>query len=242
MPTVFGLPKYFRNFAVTEYVQFPAKGKSVDATQELIALGCCNILGSFISSMSVTGSFTRTALNHASGVRTTLGGVFTGVTVLLALELLTTTFYYIPKATLSAVIICAMIYMLEFKVMVLLWRARKSELLLFVVTMVASLFLGVEYGILIGIAVNLVFILYASARPPVELEKKAVDERGYELREVMVVTPKQRLHFPAAEYVRKQIMAECREGEKTDVVVDGSFVTNIDVTVAKVSLQGCKWL
>ncbi|KMQ95241.1 sodium-independent sulfate anion transporter [Lasius niger] len=54
------------------------KGKPLDATQEMIALGVCNIFGSFVRSMPVTGSFTRTAVNHASGVKTPLGGIFTG--------------------------------------------------------------------------------------------------------------------------------------------------------------------
>lgn len=55
-----------------------AKGKTVDATQEMIALGVSNILGSFFSSIPVTGSFTRTAVNSASGVKTQFGGIFTG--------------------------------------------------------------------------------------------------------------------------------------------------------------------
>lgn len=55
-----------------------AKGKTVDATQEMIALGVSNIFSSFFSSMPITGSFTRTAVNNASGVKTPLGGVFTG--------------------------------------------------------------------------------------------------------------------------------------------------------------------
>lgn len=55
-----------------------AKGKAVDATQEMIALGLSNIAGSFVRSMPVTGSFTRTAVNNASGVRTPAGGIFTG--------------------------------------------------------------------------------------------------------------------------------------------------------------------
>lgn len=55
-----------------------AKGKTVDATQEMIALGVSNIFSSFFSSMPITGSFTRTAVNNASGVKTPLGGMFTG--------------------------------------------------------------------------------------------------------------------------------------------------------------------
>lgn len=55
-----------------------ANNKDVDATQEMIALGCCNIAGSFVRAMPVTGSFTRTAINHVSGVKTPLGGTATG--------------------------------------------------------------------------------------------------------------------------------------------------------------------
>jgi sodium-independent sulfate anion transporter 11 len=80
-----------------------SKGKIVDATQEMIALGLCNIASSFFQSIPITGSFTRTAVNHNSGVKTTFGGVITGIIVLLALGLLTGTFYFIPKTTLAAV-------------------------------------------------------------------------------------------------------------------------------------------
>lgn len=80
--------------------------------------------------MPTTGSFTRTAVNNTSGVRTTLGGLITGSMVLLALGLLTQTFYYIPKAVLAAVIISAMIFMIEFEVAVTIWRTKREQLLL----------------------------------------------------------------------------------------------------------------
>jgi sodium-independent sulfate anion transporter 11 len=80
-----------------------SKGKILDATQEMITLGLCNIASSFFQSIPITGSFTRTAVNHNSGVKTTLGGIVTGAIVLMALGFLTRTFYFIPKTTLAAV-------------------------------------------------------------------------------------------------------------------------------------------
>lgn len=74
-----------------------ANGDKVDATQELITLGICNVLGSCASAMPVTGSFSRSAVNHASGVKTPMGGLYTGILILLALSLLTPYFYFIPK-------------------------------------------------------------------------------------------------------------------------------------------------
>lgn len=80
-----------------------SKGKIFDTTQELIALGICNILSSFFQSFPVSGSFARTAVNNSSGVKTQFGGIVTVGLILLALKLLTGTFYFIPKATLAAV-------------------------------------------------------------------------------------------------------------------------------------------
>lgn len=106
-----------------------AKGKIVNASQEMIALGMCNIMGSFVSSMPVTGSFTRTAVNNASGVKTTLGGVVTGCLVLMALAFLTETFYFIPKATLSAIIIAAMISLVDVDKIVETWKSKSKNIL-----------------------------------------------------------------------------------------------------------------
>lgn len=89
--------------------------------------------------MPTTGSFTRTAVNNASGVKTPMGGLITGSLVLLACGLLTSTFEFIPKATLAAVIIVAMYYMLELRVFLVLWRTKSnvvqiSPIIPFVVT------------------------------------------------------------------------------------------------------------
>ena len=97
----------------------------------MLAVGLCNICGSFVRSMPVTGSFTRTAINNSSGVKTPFGGIITGSLVLLACHLLTSTIKYIPKATLAAVIMIAMFYMFETHVFVLLWRTKSKILIIY---------------------------------------------------------------------------------------------------------------
>lgn len=121
----------------------------------MLALGLCNIASSFVSSMPVSGALSRGAVNHASGVATTFGGIYTGMAlvsdrdeymhkdkyitcnntvcfrgagtlVLLSLHFFTPYFYYIPKASLAAVIIAAVVFMVEFHVVKPIWRT-KSE-------------------------------------------------------------------------------------------------------------------
>lgn len=73
----------------------------VDASQEMISIGLSNIGGAFFSSMPITGSFSRTVVNKSSGVESPMGGLVTGVLVIIALQFLTPTFYFIPKAALA---------------------------------------------------------------------------------------------------------------------------------------------
>ncbi|XP_063232017.1 sodium-independent sulfate anion transporter-like isoform X1 [Bacillus rossius redtenbacheri] len=207
-----------------------SKGKSIDATQEMLALGMSNILGSFVRSMPVTGSFTRTAVNNASGVRTPLGGLVTGTLIVLALRFLTATFYFIPKASLGGVIVCAMFFMVDYRVVPLLWSTKKLDLVPFFVTFTCGLLLSLEYGILLGVAADVVFILYESARPSVTIKHVTVSGN-----DVLLVRPEHGLVFPAAEYVRDMIVARCSAEERPVflVVVDGTHVFSVDATTAK---------
>jgi sodium-independent sulfate anion transporter 11 len=97
-------------------------------------------------------------------------------------------------------------------------------------TFLCSLFLGVDYGILIGAGVNLLFVLYASARPKFYITtEKLANGQG----EIFVVTPKDTLYFPAAEYLRDTVLDF--EGKDITVVINGKYIRSMDVTVAKVN-------
>jgi sodium-independent sulfate anion transporter 11 len=74
--------------------------------------------------MPVTGAFGRTALNYASGAQSSLGGVVTGAIVILALVVLTPQFYYIPRASLNSVVIMAVVFMVDFDILVSIWRSK----------------------------------------------------------------------------------------------------------------------
>lgn len=89
-------------------------------------MGVCNIVSSFVSSMPVTGALSRGAVNNASGVRTTFGGIYTGIVVILSLHLFTPYFSYIPKASLAAVIIAAVVFMVELQVVRPIWRTKSK--------------------------------------------------------------------------------------------------------------------
>ena len=209
-----------------------SKGKVVDASQEMIALGLVNILSSFVSSIPITASLTRTAVNNASGVKTQLGGAFTGALVLLALGLLTGTFYFIPKTVLAAVILVAMYQMIEIHEILTIYRTKKSDIIPLTVTFAFSLWLGLEFGILIGIGVNMIFTIYSTSRPKIRFEIDKVNDQ-----EILVVTPNQSLIYSSAEYFKTFLYKKTTE-EFSDIqviVLNGTAISSIDATVAKVN-------
>ncbi|XP_071359423.1 sodium-independent sulfate anion transporter [Trachinotus anak] len=193
----------------------------IDANQELLAIGVTNIMGSFVSGYPVTGSFGRTAVNSQTGVCTPAGGIITSVIVLLSLAFLMPAFYYIPKASLAAVIICAVAPMVDYHVVANMWRIRKLDLLPFVVTFLMS-FWQVQYGIVGGVAVSGLLLLYNTARPKIK-----VSDHG-----ALVMELSSGLSFPATEYLSHIIHTQALQASPPrSVVLDCSHVSTIDYTV-----------
>ncbi|KAM7418745.1 hypothetical protein PAMA_016052 [Pampus argenteus] len=193
----------------------------IDANQELLAIGVTNILGSFVSAYPVTGSFGRTAVNSQTGVCTPAGGIVTSVIVLLSLAFLMPAFYYIPKASLAAVIICAVAPMVDYRVVAKMWRIRKLDLLPFFVTFLMS-FWQVQYGIIGGVAVSGALLLYNTARPQIK-----VSDHG-----ALLIELDSGLSFPAAEYLSHIIHTQALQASPPrSVVLDCHHVSIIDYTV-----------
>ncbi|XP_030372598.1 sodium-independent sulfate anion transporter isoform X2 [Scaptodrosophila lebanonensis] len=205
-------------------------GAGLSPTRELLALSMSNICGSFCSSMPVTGSFSRSAVNHVSGVRTPIGGFYTSALVLLALGLLAPYFQYIPKAALSAVIISAVIFMIEFEVIRPLWRCSRRELLPGAITFVMSLGVGVEIGLLLGVGADVAFLVYRAARPVLSVSKlHTINGISY-----ILVRPKHSsLYFPAIEWVRTGISKALSTHGTAPVVLDCAHVHDFDFTAAR---------
>ncbi|KAI5634650.1 sulfate permease family domain-containing protein [Phthorimaea operculella] len=205
-----------------------AGSNPVDATQEMIALGFCNIFGSMVSSIPITGSFTRSAINHASGVQTAAGGVVTSLLIILALSLLTSTFYYIPKPTLAGLIIAAMFSMIEYKFAIRLWKTSKKELLIFLVTIAVCLYSGLEFGIVSGIVFDAILLLFVVAKPTVEGDL-IKNTKG----DLMIIPLMDAISYCAADHVRRSILTASEHVPvNTVLMIDGTNLKHMDTTVA----------
>lgn len=140
-------------------------GYELDSNQELFGLGVANIFGSFFSSYPSTGSFSRSAVSHESGAKTGLSGIITGIIMGCALLFLTPLFEFIPQCALAAIVISAVIGLVDYEEAIFLWRVDKKDFLLWTITSISTLFLGIEIGVLIGVGASLAFVIHESANP-----------------------------------------------------------------------------
>lgn len=144
-------------------------GQRLNPSQELVGQGLGNLAGSFTQAYPVSGSFSRSAVNLNGGGRTGLSSVFTALIILLVLLFLTPLFYHLPQAVLAAIIIMAVIGLINFKAIHHAWLASKHDGVAAIVTFVATLAVApkLDIGILIGVGLALALFLYRSMHPRV---------------------------------------------------------------------------
>ncbi|CRK90509.1 CLUMA_CG004121, isoform A [Clunio marinus] len=207
-----------------------ANGKAVDATQELIAIGVANIANSFVQGFPGNGALSRGAVNNASGVRTPMGSLYTGLLVILSLMFFTPYFFYIPKAALAGIIISAVLFMVEVRVVKPMWHSKKTDLIPGLAAFIACLMLPLELGILVGIGFNVIFILYHSSRPKIYMEKMITPSKGIKY---LLLTPDRCLIFPSVDYVRNLINKQGLKAQ-APVAIDCTHIYGADFTAAKV--------
>lgn len=137
----------------------------INPNQELLAIGVTNLVGPCFGAYPATGSFSRTAIKSKSGVRTPLAGWFTGLLVLIAIYALTGTFFWIPNAVLSAVIIHAVTdLVVPFPVSYKFWLINPFELLIFLGGVFGTIFSGTETGVYTTVAASLALLLFRIAQ------------------------------------------------------------------------------
>lgn len=156
---------FMEAISVAKAVEEKHDDYEVDPNQELIALGTSNILGSFFQSYPTTGGFSRTAVNDQAGAKTGISPLISAFVVGLTLLFLTPLFYYLPNAILAAIIMVAVFGLIDFKYPVQLFKSRKDEFVLLIITFVVTLMVGIKDGILIGVLLSLLLLVFRTSRP-----------------------------------------------------------------------------
>jgi MFS superfamily sulfate permease-like transporter len=190
-------------------------GQKLDPNQELIGQGLANILGSFGGSYAVSGSFSRSAVNLQAGAVSGISSVVTSLMVVLTLFFFTPLLYHLPQATLAAVIMMAVIGLVNVKGFAHAWKAQWYDGAIAILSFLVTLYFAphLDKGIMVGVALSMAVFLYKSMRPVVaslsmneeNVLKSAEHYRLKGCRHISVVRFDGALFFANASYLDEQV-------------------------------------
>lgn len=137
----------------------------IDPNQELTALGAANLAAALAGGMPVAGGFGRTMVNFGAGARTQVAGIVAALIVAIALVSFAPWFARVPKAVLAAVVIMAVVPLIDVREGRFLWRYQRSEAAVFALTLAGVLLAGIEAGLIVGVIMSLLAYLWRTSRP-----------------------------------------------------------------------------
>lgn len=224
-------------------------GYEVTPNRELVALGLANLSGALCGAYPVTGGFSRTAVNAQAGARSGVASIVTALVVALTLWVLTPLFHHLPKATLAAIIMAAVLGLIDVYEAKHLWRVKRSDLALMLLTFVSTLFLGIEEGLLAGIVTSIAVFVISTTRPHTAVLGLIPGTEAYRnvLRHpearttpgVLIVRIDAQLYFGNATFL-KETLTRLEAEQATPlhaVVLDASSINQLDSS-AEVVLAG----
>jgi SulP family sulfate permease len=214
----------------------------IDADQELIATGAANIAAGLFQSFPVAGGFSRTAVNYQAGARTGVASAVTAVVIAVAVLAFTPLFFFLPRAVLAAVIVVAVLGLIDVRGGRETWRVRPADGVTLAITFGGTLLLGVEAGIAIGVTVSLVMFVWRTANPHtaelgrVEGTTFLRNVARYPTRtdpQVAILRIDGPLYFANAKFLEdRMLMLPSTRPELRHVVLDAAAVGDMDASGA----------
>jgi anti-anti-sigma factor len=226
-------------------------GQKLDPNQELIGQGLANIFGSIGSSYSVSGSFSRSAVNLQAGAVSGISSVITSVMVVITLLFFTPLLYHLPQAVLAAVIMMAVIGLVNIKGFIHSWKAQWYDGAISILSFMVTLYFAphLDKGIMVGVALSMIVFLYKSMRPVVARlsmneENVLMSAEHYRLkgcRHISVVRFDGALFFANASYLDEQVAKfRTEQPELRYILLDARGINDMDASGEEALEMLCK--
>ena len=216
------------------------KRQRIDPDQELVGLGAANLGASFTGGFPVTGGFSRSVVNYDAGADTPAAGAFTAIGLVGASLFLTPLIFHLPKATLAATIIVAVLSLVDFSILKKTWRHSKADFAAVAATMSITLLMGVELGVTAGVAISILIHLYKTSRPHMAIVGQILGTEHYRnvLRHDVLTDPTiltiridESLYFANTRFLEDRIYDEvAKQPALKHVVLMCSAVNTIDMS------------
>lgn len=240
---------FMESITISKAIQARKKTWGVSANRELVALGLSNIAGSFFHSFPVSGGFSRSAVNEASGANSSLASVISALVVALTLVLLTPLFYYLPNALLASVIMVAVAGLINLRYPLHLWVADRRDFWMLLTSFLFTMLFGVQTGILTGILLSIALVVYRTANPHIARLGKLRETDFYrnldrfpeaiDREDALIFRFDAQLFFANSQFFRERMAAMIRDkgpGLKV-IVLNAQSINDLDSTASEVLMD-----
>ncbi|MGH1576257.1 SulP family inorganic anion transporter [Planktotalea sp.] len=216
------------------------KRQRIDPDQELIGLGAANIGASLTGGFPVTGGFSRSVVNFDAGAETPAAGAFTAIGLAIAALALTPLIFFLPKATLAATIIVAVLSLVDFSILKRAWGYSKADFAAVSATILLTLAFGVEAGVSAGVGLSILLHLYKTSKPHIAEVGQVPGTEHYRniLRHDVITNPSvvslrvdESLYFANARYLEDKIHERVAgDTEIRHVILQCTAINEIDLS------------
>ncbi|EHA8589027.1 putative sulfate transporter 3.3 [Cocos nucifera] len=221
------------------------KNYQVDGNKEMMAIGVMNMAGSCASCYVTTGSFSRSAVNYNAGCRTALSNIVMAAAVLITMLFLMPLFYHTPNVILAAIIITAVVGLIDLHGMIRLWKVDKLDFLACICAFLGVLFISVQIGLAIAVAISIFKILVHVTRPNTAIMGNVPGTRSYRnlahykeatrVPAFLILGVESPIYFANCMYLQERILRWVREEEERAIKMNESSIKCIVLDMAAVT-------
>jgi len=214
--------------------------QKIDVNQELIGLGVANVGAAFSGGSPVCGGFSRSAVNFSAGANTQLAAILTALLIGLSVLFFTPLFYFLPQAVLAAIIVVAVLGLIDFGAISTAWNYNKGDAVSMMAAFIVVLIQGIEAGIVSGVVISIVLHLWRNSRPHIAIVGRIGDTEHFRNVErhqvktcagVLALRIDESLFFANAQYLENFILSVIAEKQNVkDIVLICSAVNAIDTS------------
>jgi SulP family sulfate permease len=214
--------------------------QKIDVDQELIGLGMANMGAAFTGGSPVCGGFGRSVVNFSAGANSQLAAIVTAILIGLSVMFFTPLFYFLPQAVLAAIIVVAVLGLVDFGVFVTSWKYNKGDAISLLATFVVVMAEGIEAGIVSGVIISIALHLWRNSRPHIAIVGRVGDTEHFRnmerhqvktCAEVLAIRVDESLFFANAQYLETYILKAVAEKQTVkNVILICSAINTIDTS------------
>ena len=219
----------------------------INPDQELVGLGMSNMAVSFGGGFPITGGFSRSIVNFDAGAATPAAGIYTAILIALVTMFLTPLIFWLPRATLAATIIVAVMSLVDFSLFKQTWNYSRADFTAMMATLVLTLVIGVEVGIAAGVLASVLIALYKTSKPHVavvgrvpgtEHFRNVERHRVQTFDNILSIRIDESLYFANTRYLEELVYAKVSDHPKVKhVILMCTAVNKIDMSALETLLQ-----